>query len=225
MHVTKPAQVRRLQREVPVSFLLFDVLWLDGRALLGAPYAERRGVLEGLGLTGPCWATPPAFEGDGADVLAASRAQGLEGIVSKHRDSRYAPGRRSDRWVKVKNVRTQETVIVGWKPGEGRRAGRIGSLLLAVNADDGLRYAGHVGTGFSEDTLDDLSARLHALRRDTSPLSAPVPREHARDAHWVQPELVAEVAYGEWTRDGRLRHPSYRGLRPDRDPGEVVRES
>lgn len=224
MHVVRPATVRRLVSEVPVSYLVFDLLHLDGRSLLSEPYAERRRLLESLALAGACWATPPSFRGEGGDVMTASTDQGLEGVVAKRVDSRYLPGRRSDSWVKVKTIRTQETVVVGWKPGQGRRAGRIGSLLLAVNTADGLVYAGHVGTGFSEAALDDLTARLTALERRSSPLDGAVPREYARDARWVEPQLVAEVAFGEWTTEGRLRHPRYRGLRPDKSPAEVVRE-
>ncbi len=225
MHVTKAAQVRRLAADVPVIYFAFDVLHLDGRSTLALPYAERRGLLESLGLDGPSWQTPPSFRDDGAAVLAASREQGLEGVVAKRLDSPYRPGRRSDSWRKVKNVNTQEVVIGGWKPGAGRRAGTIGSLLLGVQSPHGLRYAGHVGTGFSDVALADLQARLHPLERRSSPFADEVPRAHARDVHWVTPRVVGEVAYGEWTRDGRLRHPTWRGLRADIASAEVTRES
>lgn len=224
MHVTKPAQVQRLRETVPVSYLVFDVLHLDGHSTLKLPYAERRIVIEELPLTGPRFQVPPYFRGSGADLLAASNERGLEGVVAKRLDSAYLPGRRSESWVKVKNVHTQDAVIGGWKPGEGRRTGTIGSLLLGVNAEPGLVYAGHVGTGFSEATLRQLRELLTPLERATSPFTGDIPRPFAKDARWVEPELVAEVAFGEWTREGRLRHPSYRGLRPDKTPGEVVRE-
>jgi bifunctional non-homologous end joining protein LigD len=149
MHVTVPAQVRALVERVPVSYLAFDVLYLDGRSLLARPYTERRELLEGLGLEGPRWGVPPAFPGDGEAALAASQAQRLEGVVAKRLDSRYEPGRRSGAWVKVKRFRTQEVVVGGWRPGAGRREGTIGSLLLGVPDGDGLTYVGHVGTGFS----------------------------------------------------------------------------
>lgn len=223
MHVKAPGSA--LRRRVPVTFLAFDVLHTDGRSLLRASYDERRTALSGLGLDGPHWATPPAFEGDGAAALAASQAQGLEGVIAKRRDSAYEPGRRSRAWVKVKHLRMQEVVVGGWRGGEGRRAGGIGSLLLGVPDDEGaLRYAGHVGTGFTARMLDDLAARMKPLARTTSPFADDVPRAHARDAHWVSPRLVGEVIFTEWTRDGRLRHPSWRGLRADKDPAEVVRE-
>jgi bifunctional non-homologous end joining protein LigD len=144
-------------------------------------------------------------------------------VVAKRKDSRYEPGRRSDCWVKVKHIKRTSAVVVGWKPGEGGRSGRIGSLLLAVPEGAGWAYAGHVGTGFNAATLRMLGDRLEALRRD-GPVLDDVPREHARHAVWVEPELVVECDYTEWTRDGRLRHPSYKGLRQDVDPRDVVRE-
>jgi bifunctional non-homologous end joining protein LigD len=225
MHVTKAPQIRRLVTEVPVHYVVFDLLHLDGRSLLGEPYDERRRALESLGLAGACWTTAPTFDGSGDDVLAAAEAQGLEGIVSKRRDSRYYAGRRSDCWVKVKAVATQDVVVCGWEPGEGRRKGAIGALLVGVYGDDGLTYAGQVGTGFSDATLRDLGDRLAPLARRDPPYDGPVPREYAKSARWVEPVLVAEVAYGNWTRDGRLRHPSYLRLRPDKSPSEAVRES
>jgi bifunctional non-homologous end joining protein LigD len=221
MHVRTPTAA--MQRDTPVTLLLFDVLHLEERSLLGAPYDERRVVLEALPLAGDCWQVPPAFPGDGEAVMAATRAQGMEGVVAKRRDSRYEPGRRSECWVKVKHVRRTSAVVVGWKPGEGGRAGRIGSLLLAVPQGDGWAYAGHVGTGFTAATLRMLGDRLAELRRET-PVLQDVPREHARSAVWVEPSLICEVDYTEWTRDGRLRHPSYKGLRDDVDPRSVVRE-
>jgi len=224
MHVTNAAQVRRLVTQVPATYLVFDVLYLDGASLLDTPYVERRRLLESLQLSGPSWQTPPHFEGDGDAVLAASKAQGLEGVLAKRLDSRYYAGKRSDCWLKVKNLRTQEVVIGGWKPGEGRRAGAIGSLLLGVPGPDGLSYVGHVGTGFTEKLLRDLEADLAPLSREDSPFATTVPREHARDARWVQPVIVGEVAFGEWTREGRLRHPAWRGLRPDKNPADVVKE-
>lgn len=223
MHVVRPAQVRRLTRDVPVTFLLFDIVHLDGRALTALPYVDRRSLLESLDLNGAHWQTTPSWTGGGRAVLSASAAQGLEGIVAKRLDAAYFPGRRSDCWVKVKNLRTQEVVIGGWKPGEGRRADTIGSLLLGIPSARGLDFVGHVGTGFSDRALTDLRSMVAPLRSDVSPFVA-VPREHARQARWVRPELVGEVAYADWTRDGRLRHPTWRGLRPDKDPAEVVRE-
>jgi bifunctional non-homologous end joining protein LigD len=225
MHVTNAAQVRRLMAQTPITYLVFDVLHLDGRSLLGRPYAERRDMLESLGLSGASWQTPPHFVGGGQAVLAASKEQGLEGVIAKRLDSRYYAGRRSDCWLKLKNLRTQEVVIGGWKPGEGRRKGAIGSLLLGVPGPDGLEYVGHVGTGFTDKMLRDLETQLATMSRDDSPFVKAIPRSFAKDARWVEPLLVGEVAFTEWTREGRLRHPAWRGLRPDKNAAEVVRES
>jgi bifunctional non-homologous end joining protein LigD len=224
MHVTDPVQVRTLVERVPLAYLVFDLLHLDGRDLLDLPYEARRGLLEQLELDGNGFAVPPVFAGDAAAALSTSRQRGLEGIVAKRRDSRYEAGRRSRHWVKVKHVRTQEVVIGGWQPGAGRREGTIGSLLVGVPGPAGLAYAGHVGTGFSDAMLTHLDAVLRPMRRDTAPFATEVPRADARAAVWVQPRLVGEVAFGEWTKDGRLRHPAWRGLRPDKSPGDVVRE-
>jgi bifunctional non-homologous end joining protein LigD len=224
MHVRAPG--RALLDRVPVSLLVFDLLHVDGTSLVGAPYDERRSALEELDLAGDRWAVPPAFDGQGAEALAASKAQGLEGVLAKRHDSVYLPGRRSPYWIKVKHVRMQEVVVGGWSPGAGRRQGGIGSLLLGVPDQDGrLVYAGHVGTGFSDRVLADLGTRLRAAERSTSPFAEEVPRAHAKDAHWVTPRLVGEVTFSEWTRDGMMRHPSWRGLRPDKDPQDVRRES
>lgn len=225
MHVGSEAQVRRLMKTVPVTFFAFDVLHLDGQSTLELPYEQRRELLESLELEGPSWRTPPAWFGDGAAVLSAAAEQGLEGVVAKRRDSIYRPGRRSDAWVKVKNLRTQEVVVGGWRPGEGRRAGTVGALLLGIPGEDGLVYAGKVGTGFTQAALRDLQRRLGPLEMAQSPFVGKVPAADARGAHWVRPEVVGEVRFGEWTRDGRLRHPAWRGLRPDKSPQDVVLET
>jgi bifunctional non-homologous end joining protein LigD len=225
MHVIGPSQVRSLVKRVPVSYLAFDLLYTDGRLLLDRTYDERRSELESLDLEGSHWGVPPAFPGDGAAAVKASQDQHLEGVVAKRRNSTYEPGRRSRSWLKVKNVRTQEVVIGGWRPGAGRRSGTIGSLLLGIPDESGLKYVGHVGTGFTDAMLADLLRQLKPLQRETSPFSEELPRPDARDAVWIEPKLVGEVAFSEWTHDERLRHPSWRGLRPDKDPESVVRES
>jgi bifunctional non-homologous end joining protein LigD len=225
MHVASAVSARRLAASDPAVFLAFDLLHLDGRSLLDLPYEQRRELLTGLELDGEFWQTPPAFAGSGSAAVHASQEQGLEGVVAKRISSRYTPGRRSAEWVKVKNIRTQEVVIGGWSPGRGRRAETIGALLLGLPGDGGLRYIGQVGTGFTQQILDDLLARLSRLTRKTSPFKPDVPRADARDAIWVTPRLVGEVAFSEWTADDRLRHPSWRGLRPDKSVDEVTRES
>lgn len=222
MHVTARTALTRLMEHVPVTYLLFDVLWLDGRSLLGEPYQARREALESLELRGLSWQTPPYFPGGGADVLAASVSNGLEGVLAKRLDSTYLPGQRSPYWLKVKNLRMQDVVVGGWKPGQGRRSGLPGSLLLGIPGPDGLTYVGKVGTGFTDRNLADISKRLRELAQPRSPF-VEVPREHARDAQWVRPDLVGEVEFGEWTSDARLRHPSWRGLRPDMAVQDVRR--
>jgi bifunctional non-homologous end joining protein LigD len=156
---------------------------------------------------------------------ARPRSRRAASASSKGWSASYEPGRRSRSRVKVKLLRTQEVVIGGWQPGEGRRAGGIGSLLLGIPGPDGLHFVGHVGTGFTEAMLADLSAQLTPSRRSQSPFAEELPRPVARDAVYVEPLLVGEVAFGEWTQDGRLRHPVWRGLRDDKSPADVVRES
>jgi bifunctional non-homologous end joining protein LigD len=226
MNIGTAAEAQALAPQVPVTYIAFDLLALNGHGLLGLPYRDRRGLLDEVGLAGPHWHTPPAFTGEsGADVLAASRDQGMEGVVAKRLASRYEPGRRSPSWLKVKNIRRQEAVVGGWRPGERARTGQIGSLLVGVQSGAGLAYAGHVGTGFTQQTLGMLGRLLTPLRRATSPFATEVPPEHARTAVWTEPQVVVEVAFTQWTNAGRLRAPSYKGLRPDKDAAEVVRET
>ena len=224
MHVAEAGRARRLASRTPVAYFAFDVLHLDGRPTMAAPYEERRGLLESLGLAGDHWQTPPWFEGGGEHVLAAAVDSRLEGVVAKRLGSPYQPGRRGGDWVKVKHARTQEVVVIGWTPGEGRRSGRLGALLVAVPRQGTLQYAGKVGTGFSDATLDDLAGRLLPLERPEAPVPGPLPRAQVAGARWVDPVMVGEVTFGEWTPQLRLRHPSWRGLRPDKAPSEVVVE-
>jgi len=228
IHASGADKVKRLAAEQPVVYMVFDVLYLDGTLLLELPYVERRQRLEGLKLAtkgAQSCALSPRFTGPGSDVLYASMAQGLEGIVAKRLDSPYLPGRRSPSWRKIKNVLTQEVVVGGWTPGQGNRQGRLGSLLLGIPSGDGLQYVGQVGTGFSDEVLDDLAARLGPLRSDHRPFITEVPRRYASVAAWVVPTVVGEVSFSEWTKEGRLRQPSWRGLRIDKSPDEVRRES
>lgn len=226
IHVTEPAQAAHLASRIPVTYLVFDVLHLDGRPTLALPYRQRRELLDGLGLAGPSWQTPPSFaDASGEDVLAAAGAQRLEGVVAKRLDSRYLPGARSDDWRKVKHTVGQEAVVGGINPGKGHRAGTIGSLLLGVYTADGLAYAGRVGTGFTAAKLRQVEAALAPLHTDKSPFATEVPAEYARGVTWVRPRLVIEVSFAGWTLDGRMRAASYRGIRTDKDPADVVRET
>ncbi|MFD9701306.1 non-homologous end-joining DNA ligase [Lentzea sp. NPDC059081] len=219
-------RVRELRPARPrIAYFVFDLLHLDGRSLVSKPYDARRAMLVELGLPGEhAVQVPPSFpDTEPEDVLRVAGQYGFEGIVSKRLKSRYEPGRRSPSWVKTPLRYTQEVVIGGWRIGQGNRAGRIGSLLLgALDASGRLVYVGHVGTGFSQDMLADLQRQLERRARPTSPFDVEVPREHARDALWVEPGLVGEVEFRQWTSDGRLRHPAWRGLRPDRNPDSVV---
>ncbi|HLI43938.1 MAG TPA: non-homologous end-joining DNA ligase [Acidimicrobiales bacterium] len=209
----------------PVTLVLFDLVYLGGELLCDLAYRERRRRLESLGLErGASWTVSPRFEGGGSDVLVVSRQQGLEGVVAKRSDSPYRAGRRSADWVKVKNLQTEEVVIGGWALGQGQRAGQIGSLLVGVPSVDGLRYVGRVGSGLSGAELSHLARRLAPLESSLSPFAGELPARYRKEVTWVRPELVGEVRFYEWTGDGLLRHPVWRGLREDKSPDEVVRE-
>ncbi len=225
MHLTREAQVRRLAKDAPVTFMAFDLLWLDGQSLMDRTYLERRAALRALLADGERWQVPDHVVGGGEQLLAATREQGLEGIVAKKVDCPYEPGRRSGSWRKVKNTNRQELVIGGWLPGEGRRRERIGALLVGVREDGRLRFAGRVGTGFTEKELDRLAKLLAPLETEDKPFDV-VPKtiKIPREACWVRPELVCEVEFVEWTREGVLRAPSYKGLRDDKPAALVVRE-
>jgi bifunctional non-homologous end joining protein LigD len=220
MHVQHPRP--ELLRAVPVTYLVFDLLVWDGQSLLEIPYADRRALLEQLELEATMHVdVPPSYSDEPGDtLLETARSAALEGVVAKRLTSLYEPGHRSAAWVKVPLLSTQEVVIGGWKPGEGRRAGNIGSLLLGIPGADGLDFVGHVGTGFTQSALTAMRAQLDPLERPASPFVS-VPREYARHARWVDPVLVGEVEFRNWTRDRRLRAPSWRGLRADKSPDDV----
>jgi bifunctional non-homologous end joining protein LigD len=213
--------VRRRMRDIPVTYVIFDLLYLNGHTTTALPYSERRRLLRELELQGPYWRTPAHHEGDGAALLDATKQLGVEGIVAKRLDSPYEPGRRSSCWLKIKNVVTQDVVIGGYAPGEGKRRGRVGALAVGYYDDGELRYAGKVGTGFTEQTLAILSKELTARERDRSPFDG---RQPPKETIFVEPSLVAHVEFREWTKSGTLRAPSFKGLRPDVDPAEVGRE-
>ncbi|MGO9195907.1 MAG: non-homologous end-joining DNA ligase [Acidimicrobiales bacterium] len=226
IHSSDAAKAARLAEDKPVTFILFDLLYLDGESLLDLPYDERRRRLDRLALEqGDGWTVSPRFDGPGVDVLRASQQQGLEGILAKRTESPYRPGKRSPEWTKVKNLYTQEAVIGGWTPGQGHRANKIGSLLLGIPDGKALIYIGQVGTGFTEQILSDLVKRLGSLEQDSSPFAGEIPTRYRKNARWAEPRLVGEVTFSEWTAEGRLRHPVWRGLRDDKQPAEVIRES
>ncbi len=222
MHLANAAEVRQRMVDTPVLYVIFDVLWLDGASLMRLPYRERHAALEELGLNGPAWRTGGTQEGGGNELLAAAREQGLEGVVAKRIESTYEPGVRAKAWLKIKVKHEQEMVIGGWMPGGGNREGRLGALLLGYYEGTDLRFAGRVGTGFSDKTLASVGQLLEPLARDTSPFSDQVPY---REARFVEPQLVGQVEFSEWTHLNTLRHPVFKGLRDDKDPRAVVRET
>jgi len=224
MKLTRPADVERAVRNVAVHYMVFDLLEAGGRSLVGKTYDERRALLADTVTSKGRIQVPEAFEGNLDAAISSSLKLGLEGIVAKKRDSTYSAGTRSRAWIKIKHHRTQEVVVGGWRPGNGRRASTVGSLLLGIPTADGLRYVGRVGTGFGDHDLEDITTTLARLERKTTPF-ADVPSADASDAHWVTPSLVGEVEFAEWTSADRLRQPSWRGWRTDKAANEVIRES
>lgn len=221
----------RLVREIRATYMIFDILHRDGYALLEMPYAARRDLLLETVTSGSNWQVPPGYVGEGRSLLSAATQTGLEGIVAKRLTSLYEPGRRSREWLKIKVTQRQEFVIGGWMPGTGAHAGLIGSLLIGYydETSDGrsrqaarpLHFAGGVGTGFAREDHRELLAALKSRAIARSPFAEKVPR---RGAHWVAPELVAEVEFLEWTPAGIVRQPSYKGLRYDKRARDVIRE-
>ncbi|HSZ05401.1 MAG TPA: DNA ligase D [Solirubrobacteraceae bacterium] len=223
MHVGSRAQARKLAQGTPATYVIFDLLWLDGHSLMREPYSRRRARLAALALNGASWQTPEHLVGEGRALLAASADQGLEGIVAKRLDSTYQPGQRTTSWVKIKTVARQELVVGGWMPGKGKRSGSVGALLLGVHERNGeLRYVGRVGSGFSDVELGRLSRVLAPLQRSTSPFTAG--EKPPRGAQFCEPELVVEVEFASWTAGGSLRAPTYKGLRADKPAEDVQRE-
>jgi bifunctional non-homologous end joining protein LigD len=220
MHVREKGRAARLAAALPVTYMIFDLLFFDGMDFTGLPYLARRERLEELGLGGPRWMVPPSF-GDGRATAAAARENHLEGVVAKRTDSVYLPGTRSPDWIKVKFDRTGDYVIGGWRSG----VRKLGGLLVGVPTADGLAFRGRVGGGIGAVAEKDLLSRLEPLARRDSPFApGAVPREDAKGAHWVDPSLVVEVRYGNRTPDGRLRFPRFLRLRDDKSPQECAEE-
>ncbi|WP_089772085.1 ATP-dependent DNA ligase [Ruania alba] len=224
MQASREADVRAAARRQGVHLMLFDALARETESLLDEPQVRRREILEALVTPGPRVQVPPAFDGDLDAALAASRAWGLEGVMAKRPDSRYLPGRRSRSWVKIKHVETVDAVVCGWRPGQGGRAGRVGALLLGLpHLDGSWRYVGRVGTGFTDAETRSWVDRFAAVEVPDPPFDD-VPPLDARGARWVRPEQVAEVAFAEWSDGGRLRHPVWRGWRPDKSVADLLRQ-
>ena len=235
MGLASAAAVKARMKEQPVDYVIFDLLHLDGRRVRELPYIQRRELLEGLGLDAPRWRTPRYRLDGGADLLEAARRQGLEGIVSKRTQSPYRPGKRTGEWIKTRLWRRQEFAIGGYIPGEGSRAKRVGSVLvgyydkraseLRKGKTQTLHFAGGVGSGLKESDVDFLTRELHKRERPDSPFDLGAPAgPKARFAVWCEPALVCEVSWTEWTNEGTLRQPAFKGMRDDKDPREVVKE-
>lgn len=224
MGVADPRQASQRSEGEPVVFMAFDVLWLDGKTVIHLPYLNRRMLLASLALPSDRWRLSEYHVGDGPALLAASRANGLEGLVAKRIGSVYESGRRTRTWLKIKNTHRQEFVIVGYTAGEGNREHTIGALLLGYHDRPGgeLLYAGKVGTGFSEPVLRDLLRRLERER-----VASPAFKGQGapRRPFYVRPLLIAEVEFSEWTSGGMVRHPSFKGLRDDKPVSAIVREA
>ena len=221
MHVEGDTAIRRLVTEVPIVYMVFDLLWDDGHSLLELPYEERRAQLSALGLQGASWQTPPNEVGDGHATISVSNEYGLEGVVAKRLDSAYEAGRRSRAWVKVKNTLRQEFVVGGWQPGERGREGSVGSLLVGYYDGDALVYAGKVGSGLTGEIIAELEKLFAQTARPESPFTR---GRMPKGARFVEPLLVVEVRFTEWTSSGVVRQPTFLGTRTDKDPREVVRE-
>jgi DNA ligase D-like protein (predicted ligase) len=221
--VPRFGELQNRSRGTRIEFWAFDLLYLDGRSLLRAGYRERRQLLEGLA-RGTALIVPELLSGDGAAALEQSLERGWEGVVAKQWDSSYRPGSRSKSWIKEKHHKTQEVVIGGWREGEGGRSKGIGSLLVGIPDGGRIRFVGRVGSGFTKRDLAACKEALAPLRTDETPFDTRLRGPDAKGVTFVRPVLVAEVRYTEWTADGRLRQPIWRGLRLDREPRDIRRE-
>ncbi|MGZ4315622.1 MAG: DNA ligase D [Gaiellaceae bacterium] len=210
----------------PIAYYVFDVLEIEGEPVIDLPLVERRKLLEGLlDRRNKIVRLSEMFD-DGQALLDAAKQQRLEGIMAKRLDSKYLPGRRTRDWLKIKTHSEQEFVVAGYTKGTGRRASSFGALVLGYYVSNELVYAGNVGTGFNSKEIEKLLDKLRPLQRDTPPFREvpKMPKVRKNDVIWVEPKLIAEVEFAEWTHDGRLRAPSYKGLREDKSAEEVRRE-
>lgn len=224
MHLRDVKRIEQMMKRIPVLFMVFDVIYLDGTDLTGRPLEERRRLLEEVIVPSDIVQLSPMTEGKGEALYHAASQQGLEGIMAKKRASTYKPGARSRDWLKVKVTFDADVVITGWTEGEGRRKDSLGSLVMAVYDDDDLRYVGNVGTGFDKRSLADAMDRLGALEETAPPFPSDVirSRPELRRVHWVTPTLVAMVEHRQLTGAGRLRAPSFKGFREDKSPEECT---
>lgn len=224
MHIKDRVEAKIRAARVPVMLVVFDVLHINGTDTLSLPWADRRKLLEQVVDNGPSWRVTSVYEDGGADLLDTVAEMGMEGLVAKHKSSTYQVGKRSRQWRKIKPRYRQELVVGGWTPGKGSRTGRIGSFDVGYWDNDGFRYAGRVGSGLTDQLIAEWMELLAGTERPDSPFIDPVPPKAGRQRTFVEPLYVIEVAFGEWSPDGHLRHPSYLGRRIDKDPSEVTRE-
>ena len=228
MHIKDFSEAARRAQQVPVVYVVFDVLHIDGQDTFDLPFESRRKLLEQIVPNGTSWRLTDTHEDGAGALLDAVIERGMEGLVAKQRTSRYEPGKRPPTWIKIKPRRRQEFVVGGWVTGDptGSRKGRLGGFDVGYWDEAGLRYAGRVGSGLTEQDLTRYKRLLEPLATDVSPFVDPVPKsKQGRVRTWVQPRVVIEVAFGEWSRDGHLRHPSHLGQRFDVDPAAVRKEA
>lgn len=229
MGLVSPAEIMEKARNFPVTYMIFDLLDLNGNAFLHSPYVERQKALSALELSGAYWQTPGYKTQNGKTFLEATKRLGLEGIIAKRLTSLYHPGYRTGDWLKIKNQRRQELILAGWTPGKGSRKGTIGAVLTGYfdhpNASAEKRnliFAGKVGTGFNRSTLEKLEALFKSLETSVSPYAGKIPLKE--EIIFVKPTLVGEFEFTEWTPNGTMRHPSFKGLRQDKNPDSIIKE-
>lgn len=222
MHVKDPVDARRRATRNPVHFIVFDLLHLNGIDMFEVPFGERRRLLDEVLDSGDNWQVSTCHRDDAAALLDTVIDRGMEGLVAKRLSSRYVEGKRAPTWRKIKPRGRQEFVVGGWSEGRDGRSGTVGSLLIGVFEDEDFVHVGSVGSGLDSQSL---AAWMDLVTQDAR-VDSPFVNEVAkmgRELHWVEPRHVIEVAFGEWTDDGHLRHPSYLGRRTDKDPTEVTR--
>jgi bifunctional non-homologous end joining protein LigD len=224
MNLQNEREIKRVSAQIPVSYVVFDLLWLDGRDTAGLSVEERRELLELVVEEDRRLQLMTYVDERGTAFVEQARKLGLEGVMAKRKGSPYVPGKRTPDWRKIKLISTQDCVILGWTPGQGGRSGSFGALLVGAFDGGKLRWVGQVGTGFDHRMLEKLMSELEKAERPTPPIDDPALAK-LKGARWVEPELVCEVEYHEYTKStGKMRAPSFRGLRPDKTPEECVLE-
>jgi bifunctional non-homologous end joining protein LigD len=222
MHVNDHHAIARLMKTVPIFYVLFDLLYLDGKWIGDEPYTRRRKLLEEVTVAGPSWQITPAHLGEGQVMLDAARQNHLEGVVAKKLDSAYEPGRRSPGWRKIKIIQRQEFVIGGWIPEGGDDTSRVGAIQIGYHdCDRKLRFAGSVGTGYRAADHEMLVKLFAKHARGSNPFVEKLPK---KGVLFLEPKLVAEIEYRRWPEGGLVQQGAYKGLRPDKDARKVVKE-